>query len=285
MGFFSNMYSKEGPGVPKDAPKKKGIARYFEMVGRDAFMLWRTGLLTTVCFVPAAVFAMFTVLFRQYLGMVAIGVVGYILSSLLVGPALCAMHAIVVKCVRDEPCYMMHTYKKAWKDNAKQARPIGVLMMVLLATEGYMAMYYVGAPGGTNYVMTALVFFCLLVVFTCSLTVFLQMLFLDMPVRMMLKNSLLMMFGFALRVVPAGMILMFAYSGMLLFVPIPFWLPLFALGLPVWFCLWADMLVWPVMEKAFQITERQTEKKLAEENGVVTVGAQDSASQPEEPQE
>ena len=34
MGLFTN-YTKEGPGVDKDAPRKTGIGRFFELVGRD----------------------------------------------------------------------------------------------------------------------------------------------------------------------------------------------------------------------------------------------------------
>ena len=35
VGFFSNMYTKEGPGVRKDQPPKKGIPRFFEILMRD----------------------------------------------------------------------------------------------------------------------------------------------------------------------------------------------------------------------------------------------------------
>ena len=34
MGLFTN-YTKEGPGVDKDTPRKTGVGRFFELVGRD----------------------------------------------------------------------------------------------------------------------------------------------------------------------------------------------------------------------------------------------------------
>lgn len=260
MGIFSSMYTKEGPGVPKNAPQKKGFKRFFEIFGRDHGMLWRTGMLVSLCFLPCILFVIFGFIGRQYLGFLLIGAVGYLLSSLLVGPALCGMFSIVVTCVRDEPCYMMHVFKKAWKDNRKQAIPAGVLQMLLLGSEIFMAIYYL-TSGENNYMMMALVFFCLLVVTTCSMLVFLQMLFLNLSMLGILKNSLLMMFGFAKRTLPAGVITLFFYSAAVLLIPWPILTLLFFLGIPAFVCVIQVMWLWPTMEKAFQISERQAEKK------------------------
>ena len=37
MGLFpsANDFRKAGPGVEKDTPRKTGIGRFFELVGRD----------------------------------------------------------------------------------------------------------------------------------------------------------------------------------------------------------------------------------------------------------
>ena len=35
MGFFNRNFDRPGPGVAKDAPRKKGAARWFEILGRD----------------------------------------------------------------------------------------------------------------------------------------------------------------------------------------------------------------------------------------------------------
>ena len=43
MGLF-NRYLKEGPGVEKDAPKKKGIFLFFEIYFRKFFKLLKAGL-------------------------------------------------------------------------------------------------------------------------------------------------------------------------------------------------------------------------------------------------
>ena len=52
MGFFSNMYTKEGPGVRKDQPPKKGIPRFFEILMRDYGHLLKVNFLFLLCCLP-----------------------------------------------------------------------------------------------------------------------------------------------------------------------------------------------------------------------------------------
>ena len=115
MGLFRFNFNKEGPGVPKDAPRKKGAARFFEIFTRDASQIWLAGILLLLCSVPMIAAVTFGVLFWQYLGMLAIAVVVFVASTALVGPALACMHTLLIKQLCDEPCFFWHEYKKAWK--------------------------------------------------------------------------------------------------------------------------------------------------------------------------
>ena len=266
MGFFSGMYTKEGPGVPKNAPKKKGIARFFEMWFRDAGMIWRVSMLTTLCFLPCLLALLIGVLFHEYGGMLLIAAAVFLAGSVLTGPALCALHAVIIKIVRDEPGYLMHIYKKAWKENLRQSIPGGMLLMVLLFTECGTGFYFLTHDTGSYHVvMIALAFFCLLVVMGCGLLMFVQMLFLELPFSTLLKNSLLLLFGYLKRTLPATMLLIVSLMLILLFPSVLIWVPAVLLGLPGLLVLWVDMLLWPVMEKAFSVSERQQAKRDAEE--------------------
>ena len=69
MGFFSNMYTKEGPGVRKDQPPKKGIPRFFEILMRDYGHLLKVNFLFLLCCLPMVTVVLFGLLFHQYLGM------------------------------------------------------------------------------------------------------------------------------------------------------------------------------------------------------------------------
>ena len=55
MFLFRNSWQTPGPGVEKDEPVKKGPARYFEVLLRDAGTLWKAGALFCLCCVPAGI--------------------------------------------------------------------------------------------------------------------------------------------------------------------------------------------------------------------------------------
>ena len=53
MGLFpSSKDFKDGPGVEKDTPRKTGIGRFFELVGRDMSGMFLANLLTCIGFLP-----------------------------------------------------------------------------------------------------------------------------------------------------------------------------------------------------------------------------------------
>lgn len=257
MGFFSNMYTKEGPGVRKDQPPKKGIPRFFEIVLRDYGHLLKVNFLFLLCCAPLMIVVLFGILFHQYLGMLLIATVLYLLCALLVGPAMTCLHGITVKTVRDEPCYMWHEFKKCWKANWRQSMLAGLLFCALLGMECISIWFYLFSEGNANVILVAFVAFSLLVVVVCWLFTILQMLYLDMPLRAMLKNSLLILFGYAKRSLPAGLITLAVAAACIMLVPAPLLPILLLLGLPVLLTVIQDMWAWPVMEQAFRISEQQ----------------------------
>ena len=79
MGLFSFNYAKAGPGISKDAPKKKGIFLYFELLCRKFFKLCQATMLCTICSVPY--FVLMTLFLYTFFG----GYVSQIISSLFAG--------------------------------------------------------------------------------------------------------------------------------------------------------------------------------------------------------
>ena len=259
------MYTKEGPGVRKDQPPKKGIPRFFEILMRDYGHLLKVNFLFLLCCLPMVTVVLFGLLFHQYLGMLLIAAVLYLLCAVLVGPAMTCLHGITVKTVRDEPCYMWHEFKKCWKGNWKQSVPAGVLFCTLLAMECIAAWYYMFMQSEMNVLLVAFVAFSLLLLTICWLFTTLQMLYLDMPLGGMLKNSLLIMFGYAKRTLPAGLITLVIVIGVVLFVPVPIMLLLLFLGMPALVAVIGDMWAWPVMEQAFHISGQQAARRSGQE--------------------
>ena len=52
MGLFTRNFDKPGPGVSPDAPRKKGAARFFEILGRDFSTIWLAGILAMLGRLP-----------------------------------------------------------------------------------------------------------------------------------------------------------------------------------------------------------------------------------------
>ena len=144
--------------------------------------------------------------------------------------------------------------------------PASVLFCTLLAMECIAAWYYMFMQSEMNVLLVAFVAFSLLLLTICWLFTTLQMLYLDMPLGGMLKNSLLIMFGYAKRTLPAGLITLVIVIGVVLFVPVPIMLLLLFLGMPALVAVIGDMWAWPVMEQAFHISEQQAARR-AEQKG------------------
>ena len=126
MGLFTN-YNKEGPGVDKDAPRKTGIGRFFELVGRDMNGMFLANLLACLGFVPVICLVYIGFLMRSLLVMLVSAAVGGILA----GPVLAGMYDTVLRALRDEPGYWWTTYRRAFRQNFKASILPGMLYCVV----------------------------------------------------------------------------------------------------------------------------------------------------------
>ena len=108
---------KSGPGVEKDAPRKTGVGRFFELVGRDMSGMFLANLLTCLGFLPVICLVYIGFLMNSLPVMVLSAAVGGILA----GPVLAGMYDTVLRALRDEAGYWWTTYRKAFKQNFKPA--------------------------------------------------------------------------------------------------------------------------------------------------------------------
>jgi hypothetical protein len=120
MGLFPSANDfKAGKGVEKDAPRKTGIGRFFELVGRDMNGMFLANLLTCIGFAPVICLVYIGFLQNSLPVMLGSAAVG----GLLAGPALAGMYDTVLRALRDEAGYWWVTYRKAFKRNFKASRP------------------------------------------------------------------------------------------------------------------------------------------------------------------
>ena len=52
MGLFNMHYDRPGPGVNPDTPRKKGAARFAEVLGRDMLSFWCAGMPVSYTHLP-----------------------------------------------------------------------------------------------------------------------------------------------------------------------------------------------------------------------------------------
>ncbi len=227
MGLFTPSYLKEGKGVRKDEPPKKGILRFFEIVARDSGDLVKLNLLFFISCIPI----------------------------ITIGPAIVAMSAVVVKRVRNIPCYAFHEYKKAFKENLKRSFPAGLLVMVFVVMSLFAAWYYNSAYNQSQdlmyLVLAVITLFLSGLISAGSCYLFTMIAVVDLPLKLQLKNAVLLTFGFLPRTALFFIISLVLWAAAVLF--LPWTLLVFVFVFFSFVNLIINMNVWNVLEKVFVI--------------------------------
>ena len=187
MGFFNPHYDRPGPGVNKNTPRKKGFARFFEVIGRDMSSFFKANAICCVCALPGAIALFLGLLSNSILLIMGGGMIG----GMILAPAWTGMHDTVLRSLRDEPGYWGVTYRKAMKNNWKQSLLPGAIVGLLISLQVLMIWFLIlGILPATLPTIIILVFNLLI---TGMVTPFLwsQLVLMDMKTFLVAKNSLL----------------------------------------------------------------------------------------------
>ncbi len=250
MGFFNRNFERPGPGVERDTPRKKGFARFFELVGRDFGSFFKANLLCVVSAIPAA----FLVSFGLFSHSLLITLLGGILGGMLLGPFYAGLHDTVLRAMRDEPGYWWHVYKRAMKNNWKQSLVPGALCGLLLTSQITVVWLILQSGMKLTIPMVMLFMADLLITGMCTPFLWGQLVLMDMPFAMVLKNSLLFALGNAPRALILAFLQILYWGFMLLFMPVTSVLVLlFGFSLIV---LITQMIAWPAMDKIMGLEEK-----------------------------
>ena len=243
MGLFHQNFDKPGPGVSPDAPRKKGAARYFEVLTRDFSTFWMAGLLAMISSLPFALGLWFAVTTHSLIPMLLAGILG----GMLAAPQIVGLNDTVLRALRDEPGYWWVTYRRAWKRNAKAALLPGAICGLLLATEIFTAFH---AETGSVAVMVA-IFVALILLAGIAQYLYAQVALVDLPFSSLLKNSLMLFLGYlprsALGILWQGLYwaaiaLFWPLSGAVLILT-SLWLP----------CSLSLLAIYPALNKSFDL--------------------------------
>lgn len=247
MGLFTRNFDKPGPGVSPDAPRKKGAARFFEILGRDFSTIWLAGIMAMLGGLPFAAGVWFAVETHSLVPLVIAGVLG----GMIAAPQIVGLNDTILRTLRDEPGYWWETYRRTWKRNLKESLLPGAVCGLLLAMELF-SLCHINIANGQVAVIAVLVAIILLAGIAQYLYV--QVALLDLSFAGLLKNSLMLFLGYLPRS-GLGLLWQLLYWGAVaLFWPISsFVLILTSLWLP---CLLSLMAIYPALEKSFDIEKK-----------------------------
>lgn len=117
-GFFGLFnYAKEGPGVAKNAPKKRSFIVFFEILGRKLWNVTVAGLLWSLFSLPIVTH----------------------------GLADAGLTRITRNYAREKHAFVWADFIESIKKNWKTALPVGIINTLITAVLCYNAYYYVGA--------------------------------------------------------------------------------------------------------------------------------------------
>ena len=105
MSFFTPNYEKPGPGISKDAPPKKGIALFFEILIREFWQLIKLNLIFVISCIPI----------------------------ITIGPAISGLSKSTTKMVRDIPNDVWDDFKTGFRENFSHSVLIGTSGIILFA--------------------------------------------------------------------------------------------------------------------------------------------------------
>lgn len=243
---------KSGPGVEKDAPRKTGVGRFFELVGRDMSGMFLANLLTCLGFLPVICLVYIGFLMNSLPVMVLSAAVGGILA----GPVLAGMYDTVLRALRDEAGYWWTTYRKAFRQNFKASILPGVLYCVVVTVQVFLVYFcfnllYHGTNVGVGmWVATVLNLVIFHMLFSYMWP---QVVLLDQPFGQTLKNSVNCMIAFLPHALAASLVTVLFWGLVILCMPLGL---LLMLVFGFWFQVEiTSQIVYGDLDRVFRIEE------------------------------
>ncbi len=211
MGLFNNTV---GPGVPKNAPKKKPFFRFWELFGNKFWDFFKINLIYFVFCIPVVT----------------------------IGPATAAMTALMRNIYLERPQFFLHDFIKEFKKNFKQAFVIGIIDLLVAAVFVFSVLMFFSLEDltSTDSVVFALSLAATVLFLIMNFYIYPQIVALDLKLLDIFRNALvlsLLNIGPELiaLVFVAGYIFLAANFPMFVLVLTPF-IPLAWLGFLSVFC-------------------------------------------------
>ncbi|NLO38133.1 MAG: YesL family protein [Ruminiclostridium sp.] len=206
FGMFD--YTKEGPGIPKDAPPKSRFVIFFEVLGRKFWKIIRVNLMFGVFNIPAFLFllifaASYSHLFippeipetdqLRYLlgGTVPLLSVFLCLPMITVGPAQAGMTYILRNFSREEHAFLWSDFIEHAKKNFKQSMIVGTINLFITVLVIVLINFYFRLPGSLLITAASTILIVIFVMFMMmSMYIYPMMVTFNLTIRQLYKNAL-----------------------------------------------------------------------------------------------
>lgn len=168
MGIFSSNYNRPGPGIPKNAPQKKGIALFFEIFFREFFELIKLNLLFFLFCIP-----------------------------IITIPAACtAMSKLTVTMVRDQNHFLWTDFWAAFKADFGKSLGAGALIFFGIGAGAFGTWFYSKLISSSIffYLPLGLSVLIVLVLTIMGFYVFPMLALVDLPLKKIIRNAFLLTF-------------------------------------------------------------------------------------------
>lgn len=213
-GFFGLFdYTREGPGVPKDAPPKSRFIVFFEVLGRKFWNIVKVNLMFLLFNIPALLFFLFFSIYYLDL-LVQAGVfqiptddlvlylIGVVIPLFLpfvcfplitVGPAQTGMTYVLRNYSREEHAFIWSDFVEHAKKNFKQGMIVGLINCVVTVLT-LVDIYIYFNLKNTNMLLSAasaLIIMAFLMFIMMSMYIYPMMVTFKLTVRQLYKNAFL----------------------------------------------------------------------------------------------
>ncbi|MDD4849167.1 MAG: hypothetical protein PHO10_00550 [Gemmiger sp.] len=245
MGLFSRNFNTPGPGVSENEPRKKGLARLLEVLGRDAWPFFKAGFLVFLSAIPF----LFGITLAVSAHVVLFALLAGLIGGMLIGPQLTGLADTILRSLRDEPGYWWQTYKRAWKRNAVASLLPGAICGLVFAVQIF-TVYHLTEMNLGAATWVILLLGMLLSLGLCNY-IWPQLALLELPFFGVLKNTALLFLGYLPRSAGAMAVQAVYWGVVLLYFPLSsLLLPLTGFWVPM---LLSTLIVYPALDKSFDI--------------------------------
>ena len=193
MAFFGLFnYSKPGPGVDKNGPKKKRFFLFFELYFRKFWKMIQLNLLFLVCCIPIVT----------------------------IGPAIAGMTYVLRNFATEKPTFLVSDFFDAFKSNWKQGFGLSVIFAAISAIAGVSFFWYFANSARSWLMLIPLglcILFCLVLLFM-QFYVYLMAVTVELKLKYIIKNSFIFAFlGAKTNLITAFFVLLIAVPCALFF--------------------------------------------------------------------